>query len=125
MLQATKAINQILIQQLKQQQMLHNNYTNQIRVTKKKAFNTQTQDWHSPNEIMRKQSNAWSVQQKYRLLISEAGTFLWLSREDCNGETERETISAPGQELLTKYHAAKILYELQANADRVNNTTSQ
>jgi hypothetical protein len=34
-------------------------------------------------------------------------------------------VSGQGQALQTKYHAAKILHELKATADCVNNTTSQ
>jgi len=45
---------------------------------------------------------------KVRRVISEEGTFLWLSNGDLKAETESE-ISAQGQALQRACHAAKIL----------------
>ena len=58
---------------------------------------------------MEKQSNAWAVHQKYRKLISEEDTFLWLSKGDLKAETESEIVAAQDQAIQTKYYATKIL----------------
>jgi len=42
-------------------------------------------------------------------LISEEGTFLWLSKGDLKAETESEIVAAQDQALKTKYYATKIL----------------
>jgi hypothetical protein len=39
-----------------------------------------------------------------RQLIGEENTFLWLSREDLEGETESEIIAAQDQALQKQYH---------------------
>jgi len=57
---------------------------------------------------MEKQSNEWAVQ-KYRWLISEENTFLWLSKGNLKAETESETVAAQDQSIQTKYYATKIL----------------
>ena len=44
-----------------------------------------------------------------RQLISEEGTFLWLSKGDLKSETESEIVTAQDQVLQTKYYAIKIL----------------
>ena len=44
-----------------------------------------------------------------RQLISEEGTFLWLSKGDLKAETESEIMAAQDQALQTKYYATKIL----------------
>jgi hypothetical protein len=44
-----------------------------------------------------------------RQLISEEGTFLWLSKGDLKAETESEIVAAQDQALNTKYYAPKIL----------------
>jgi len=52
---------------------------------------------------MEKQSNAWAIHKKYRQLISEEDTFLWLSKGDLKAETESEIVAAQDQALQTKY----------------------
>jgi hypothetical protein len=42
-------------------------------------------------------------------LISEEGTFLWLSKGDLKAETESEIVAAQDQALQTKYQATKTL----------------
>jgi len=44
-----------------------------------------------------------------RQLIGGEGTFLWLFREDLQGETESEIMTAEHQALQTKYHETKLL----------------
>jgi hypothetical protein len=44
-----------------------------------------------------------------RQLISEEGTFLWLTKGDLKAETESEIVAAQDQALQTKYYATKIL----------------
>jgi len=44
-----------------------------------------------------------------RQLISEEGTFLWLSKGDLKAETESEKVAALDQAIQTKYYATKIL----------------
>ena len=58
---------------------------------------------------MDKQGNTWAVHKKYRQLISEEDTFLWLSKGDLKAETESELVAAQNQSLQTKYYATKIL----------------
>ena len=58
---------------------------------------------------MEKQGNAWAVHKKYRQLISEEDTFLWLSKGDVKAETESEIFAAQDQALQTKYYETKIL----------------
>ena len=43
-----------------------------------------------------------------RQLISEKGTFIWLSKGDLKAETESEIMAAQDQALQTKYYATKI-----------------
>jgi len=56
-----------------------------------------------------KQGNAWTIHKKYRQLVSEEDTFLWLSKGDLKAETESEIVAAQHQALQTKYYATKIL----------------
>ena len=58
---------------------------------------------------MEKQGNAWAIHKKYRQLITEEDTFLWLSKGDLKAETESEIVAAQEQALQTKYYAKKIL----------------
>jgi len=44
-----------------------------------------------------------------RQLVSEADTFLWLSKGDLKAETKSEIVAAQDQALQTKYYATKIL----------------
>ena len=45
-----------------------------------------------------------------RQLISEEDTFLWLSKEDINAETESEIVAAQDQALQTKYLLTYLLH---------------
>ena len=62
-----------------------------------------------------------------RRLISEVGTFLWLSKGDLKAETESEIVAAQDQALQTKYYATKMLNaeRERESADFDNNLTRQ
>jgi hypothetical protein len=62
-----------------------------------------------------------------RQLISEADTFLWLSKGDLKAETVSEIVAAQDQALNTKYYATKILHTQRriVNADCANNLMRQ
>jgi len=61
-----------------------------------------------------------------RELISEEGTFLWLSKGDLKAETESEIVAAQDQALQTKYYATKILNtETDSKCRLANNLTRQ
>jgi hypothetical protein len=56
---------------------------------------------------MGKRSNAWLVNYKYRQLIGEDDTFLWLSRGEMKAENESEITAAQNQPGLSNKISCK------------------
>jgi hypothetical protein len=121
-----KAVNQIQIQQLKQQQ----SFVGELNQVNESSDAKEHGMQHTKSRLGMFLKNKWKavLHGQYisvdTQLVSEEDIFVWLLRGELKAETESEVI-AQNQALQIKCHATEILKTITADTDCVNNMTRQ